>query len=74
MNPFSIADSNTWPVVLTAEQVSAIFQRPILGVKKACQLGRFVPAPFQKQPYRWRKVDVLRVVESGRGSSLRQVS
>jgi hypothetical protein len=65
--PFDITDSSTWPVVLTAEQVAAIYQRPVGGVKKACQLHRFVPAPFQVRPFRFRKTDVTRHLEGGRG-------
>lgn len=52
--------------MLTAEQVAAIYQRPILGLKKACQLKRFIPAPSKVKPYRWRKVDVVRDVEGTR--------
>lgn len=70
---FDIANADTWPLILTAEQVAAIYQRGIYGLKKACQLHRFVPAPFQKQPYRWRKADLLRHIEGGRGP-LRKVS
>lgn len=64
---FDTTDIATWPVVLTAMQISAIYQRPVSGVKKACQRGLFVPAPFTKQPYRWRRADVLRHIEDGRG-------
>lgn len=70
---FNIADASTWPTVLTAEQVAAIYQRSVGGVKKACQQHRFVPAPFRVHPYRFRKADVLRDVEGGR-VSLRRVS
>lgn len=63
---FNVADDSTWPIVLTADQVAAIYQRPVGGIKKACQLGRFVPAPFQSHPYRWRKADVIRQVLGGR--------
>lgn len=67
MKPFDITDESTWPIVLTLAQVSAIYQRPAGGIAKACQLSRFVPAPFQKQPYRWRRSDLLRHLEGGRG-------
>jgi hypothetical protein len=67
MTSFNPCDPATWPVVLTAEQIAAIYQRPILGLKKAVQRGGFVPAPFQTKPYRWRRVDVLRHVEGARG-------
>lgn len=67
MIAFTPLDSATWPVVLTASQVAAIYQRPVGGIKKAVQQGRFLPVPFKKQPYRWRRADVLRDVEGARG-------
>lgn len=63
---FNIADTSTWPCVLTAEHVAAIYQRSVGGLKKACQLHKFQPKPFQTFPYRWRRADVLRDVEGGR--------
>jgi len=72
---FNTADSSTWPLTLTAEQVAAIYQRPVGGLKKACQTHRFVPAPFRTHPLRWRRADVLRDVEGARASAhLRRVS
>ena len=70
MTPFSPCDPGTWPVTLTAEQVAAIYQRSVAAVKKACQRGRFVPAPYKKLPYRWRKADVERDAIGARGMSL----
>lgn len=58
--PFDVLDHATWPDSLTPEQVAAIYQRSVGGVKKACQLRKFRPAPHARLPYRWRKVDVLR--------------
>lgn len=66
MRPFDPGDSHTWCATLTAEQVAAIYQRKVGGLKKSCQQRTFVPAPFQKRPYRWRKGDVLRHVEGQR--------
>lgn len=57
---FDPIDESTWLPTLTADQIAAIWQRPVGGIKKACQQGRFIPAPFQVQPYRWRKADVVR--------------
>lgn len=72
---FDVLDRGTWPDVLTADEIATIYRRPILGLKKACQENRFVPAPYQKKPYRWRKVDVVRHLDGARGvSSLRRVS
>ncbi len=74
MSPdFSVADTATWPMVLSVAQVAAIYGRQVGGVAKHCQQGRFVPAPFLTRPFRFRKADVVRHVEGGR-SSLRRVS
>ncbi len=72
---FNPCDSSTWPVALTPEHVSAIYSRTVLAIKKACQTNRFIPAPFQTRPYRWRKADVLRQLEQGRAAAhLQRVS
>lgn len=64
---FNNCDPLTWPMVLTPEQIALIYQRSVGAVKKACQQHRFLPAPYQIKPFRWRKVDVLRDVEGARG-------
>jgi hypothetical protein len=70
--PFSVTDPDTWPAILTADEVAAIFRRKVGGLKRAVQRGEFQPEPYQRHPYRWRKSEVQRFVESGRVSSLRR--
>jgi hypothetical protein len=70
---FDIANPDTWPVILTAQHIADIFHRPIGGIKTACKRKRFQPEPYQVKPYAWRKVDVVRFVEGGRGVGLRRV-
>jgi len=67
---FDVTDSATWPAILNAAEVAAIYRRKVGGLKKACQEHRFVPAPFQVRPYRFRKVDVVRHVEGNNGPVL----
>lgn len=69
---FSIADTSTWPVMLTPEHMAAITGRTVTAIKKACYLRRFQPVPFEKHPYRWRRADVIRYVEGARTVSLRR--
>lgn len=69
---FDITNPDTWPVVLTADEVAAIYRRKVLGVKKSCQDRKFKPAPCHVQPYLWKKVDVLRDLEGKHGISLRR--
>jgi len=72
---FNVADSTTWPLVLTPAHMSAIYARSIGGIQKACQLHKFNPAPFLRHPLRWRRADVLRQLEQGRASAhLQRVS
>lgn len=71
---FDVVDPSTWPVVLTAEQVAAIYQRPVGGIKHKVHLGTFVPAPFLKYPMRWRKADVERHAIGARPSCGRKTA
>jgi len=57
---FDPCDRATWPDVLLADEVSAIYRRRPGGVKKACQERTFVPAPAWRHPWRWHRADVLR--------------
>lgn len=71
MSTFDITNPDTWPVLLNAREMGAIFRRASAGIIKSCQHGKFQPTPFQTRPYLWRKSDVVRFVESGRGSMRR---
>ena len=74
MKSFDANDVTTWPSVLTVAEVSAIYRRTPGGIRKACQLHRFIPAPFKgPKPYQWRRVDVERDVFGNR-APLRKVS
>lgn len=70
---FSSCHTATWPVVLTAAQIAAIFQRAVGGIRKSVQQRTFQPAPILTDagtvahPLRWRRCDVLRHVEGARG-------
>ncbi len=65
---FDVTNTATWPVVLTVEHISAIYGgRSVLGIKKACQQHKFLPAPYRTRPYLWRRAAVLRDVEGARG-------
>jgi hypothetical protein len=74
MTPFDVCNRDSWPEILTADEVAQIFRRKVGGLKRTIQADpSFVPRPYQVRPYLWRKADVLRFVESGRGHSLRRV-
>ena len=69
---FSLTDRSTWPDILTAEEVGPIYRRTPLAIKRQCSARTFVPAPFAKHPFRWRKVDVVRHLDAPT-TSLRRV-
>lgn len=60
---FNANESHTWPTLLTLEQVAAIWQRPVGGIRTSVRRGTFRPMPIEGKPHRWRRVDVLRVIE-----------
>lgn len=53
----------TWPEVMTAAMVAAIYHRAVGGLKKSCQQRTFLPAPYRTKPWLWRKSDVLRDID-----------
>lgn len=66
---FNRCDPSTWGAVLTIKEIALIYTRSVPAIRKALQpsSGRvFTPRPYQRHPYRWRKVDVLRDVEGAR--------
>jgi hypothetical protein len=46
------------PVTLTLYDVCAVYRRARSTILRDVRLGLFLPAPFDKRPYRWRKEDV----------------
>jgi hypothetical protein len=67
---FDPCNASTWPALLTAEQMAAIWQRSASRINRLAHEGRFDVAPVPKSsPRRWRKADVLRVVDPARRQS-----
>jgi hypothetical protein len=62
-----VRDSSSWPLLLTVEQIAAIWQLTVATVNRKVSDGSFVPMPIEdSSPRRWRKVDVIRHVEPNR--------
>ena len=58
---FNTADPKTWPEVMTLDQIAELWQRTPKGIREACRLGRFPPAPMlDSKPRSWKKADMLR--------------
>jgi hypothetical protein len=62
---FSSTNRDTWPEVMTIQEVAEVLRRRPGGVAKGCQRRTFVPAPAFQYPRRWRKTDVVRHVDRG---------
>lgn len=65
---FDAKAPETWPVVMGPQHIAAIWSLSRKRVNVLARDGRFVPAPFSQSPRRWRRSDVLRVVEPVRVS------
>jgi hypothetical protein len=67
--PLDPGDPKTWPMVLRIEDIAAIYRRSVLAIRHGCKPSakvKFLPAPFRRGPYQWRKADVLRDVQGAR--------
>lgn len=64
------ANPDSWPALLTLEEVAVIYQRSPAAIRHALKPGRMrvsgLPLPFLRRPARWRKSDVLRHVQGAR--------
>ena len=54
-----ICDFALVPVVLTIVDVSRIYRLTVTTIYKQIRAGVFVPAPWARSPYRWRREDIL---------------
>jgi predicted DNA-binding transcriptional regulator AlpA len=59
------ADRTTWPEVLTLAEVADVLRLSVHTIRRRCADRTMVPAPARElgRPYRWRKADVLRVLD-----------
>ena len=63
MTAFDPLREETWPVLLTVQQVAAIVQTTVSTVNRRVAVGQFRPMPAQDiLPRRWRRTDLLRLV------------
>lgn len=47
------------PVILTLEELAAVYRLSPSTLRRQLQQGTFAPRPFDKYPYRWRRDDVI---------------
>lgn len=58
-----ITDRRTWPELMTVQHIAAIWSLSTKTVNRLVSEGKFVPAPDDGHPRRWRKDDVIRWYE-----------
>lgn len=61
---FDPRDPSTWNLVLTLDQVAAIYGRDRDTIRHSLKPSRrsiaFTPSPYKRHPMLWRKADVIR--------------
>lgn len=54
-----ITDLAQLPLMLTLQDVAAVYRISPLTIRRGLQGNTFYPLPFEKYPYRWLREDVL---------------
>ena len=52
------------PLLLTLKQIANIYRISVATIYRDLALGTFRPAPYKRNPYRWRRVDVERDLDT----------
>ena len=55
-----VTDLSKLPVVLTLDEVAAVYRRAKSTIRRALQANTFRPAPTWRLPYRWLRDDIER--------------
>jgi hypothetical protein len=61
-----VTDLAALPVVLTLQEISAVYRLSPLTIRRGLQQNTFRPLPFDKYPYRWLRDDVQRDLQTHR--------
>jgi hypothetical protein len=59
VNAGPIYDLELLPAVLLVNDVSRVYRLAVTTIYKQIRAGTFVPAPFARNPYRWRREDII---------------
>lgn len=52
------------PLLLDLKQIASIYRISVATIYRDLANGSFRPAPYKRNPYRWRRVDVERDLDS----------
>ena len=53
-----ITDLSQLPLVLTIDEMAAVYRRTKGTIRRSIQQGTFRPAPYDGPPYRWLRAQV----------------
>lgn len=59
VNAGPIYDLELLPAVLLITDVSRVYRLAVQTIYKHLRAGTFVPVPFARNPYRWRREDII---------------
>ena len=58
MKPFSIKSLEALPLVLTLNEIAAVYRQATSSSRRGLQNGTFRPPPRRRYPYRWYRDDL----------------
>jgi len=59
MKPPAVTDLAAFPVILTLNEIAAIYRISVSTIRRGLQKGTFSPRPWDRYPYRWRRDDIV---------------
>ena len=62
----AIVDLQQLPVILRLSEMALLYRVSPLTIRRGLQQNTFRPLPFEKYPYRWRRDDVIRDLQTVR--------
>lgn len=62
----AVTDFSSLPMILTINEIAAIYRISLATIRRGLQNGTFSPRPWDRYPYRWRRDDVVADVKRAR--------
>ena len=63
LSPTPVSSFDALPLVLTIEEIVAVYRLGRSTLRKQLAAGTFRPVPFARDPYRWLRTDVQKHLE-----------
>jgi len=59
-----VLDLMQLPVICRIAEVAAVYRVAAVTIRRGLQNNEFRPIPFEKYPYRWRREDIIRDLQT----------